>query len=28
VQGFDQVEVGDMVALEVTRAIAVDIKPI
>jgi hypothetical protein len=28
VQGFGQVEVGDMVALEVTRAIAVDIKPI
>jgi hypothetical protein len=28
VQGFDQVEVGDMVALEVTRAIAVNIKPI
>jgi hypothetical protein len=28
VQGFDQVEVGDMVALEVTRAVAVDIKRI
>jgi hypothetical protein len=28
VQGFDQVEVGDMVALELTRAIAVNIKPI
>ncbi len=28
VQGFDQVEVGDMVVLEVTRAVAVDIRPV
>jgi len=28
VQGFDQINVGDMVALEVTRAVAVNIKPV
>jgi hypothetical protein len=28
VQGFDQVEVGDMVVLEVTRAVAVNVKPV
>lgn len=28
VQGFDQVEVGDVVVLEVTRAVAVNVKPI
>jgi len=28
VAGFDQVEVGDMVVLEVTRAVAVSIKPV
>ena len=28
VKSFDQVEVGDMVALEVTRAVAVNIKPV
>jgi hypothetical protein len=27
-QGFDEVNVGDMVALEVTRAVAVNIKPV
>jgi hypothetical protein len=28
VQGFNQVEVGDMVVLEVTRAVAVNVKPV
>ena len=28
VQGFDQVQVGDMVVLEVTRAVAVNVKPV
>ena len=28
VQGFDQVEVGDMVVLEVTRAVAMSVKPV
>ena len=28
VQGFDQVQVGDMVVLEVTRAVAVSVKPV
>jgi hypothetical protein len=28
VQGFNQVDVGDMVVLEVTRAVAVNVKPI
>jgi hypothetical protein len=28
VQGFDQINVGDMVALEVTRAVAVNIRPV
>jgi hypothetical protein len=28
VQAFDQINVGDMVAIEVTRAVAVNIKPI
>ena len=28
VQGFNQVEVGDMVVLEVTRAVAVSVKPV
>lgn len=27
-QGFDEVNVGDVVALEVTRAVAVNIKPV
>ena len=28
VQGFNQVEVGDMIVLEVTRAVAVNVKPV
>ena len=28
VQGFNQVQVGDMVVLEVTRAVAVNVKPV
>jgi hypothetical protein len=28
VQSFDQVKVGDMVVLEVTRAVAVDVRPV